>query len=123
MWEKLTPDDIDRARHKLALERAETLSRHAQELRDLDIERGRIEELERLIAAFAEKYTASGASSLQPVTQSEEHAAPAVAGIADNHVSEPAIPDARQDAPSTGLAVVQHVAPNFGIPLRRIVGR
>jgi hypothetical protein len=42
MWEKLTPDDIDRARHKLALERAETLSRHAQELRDLDIERGRI---------------------------------------------------------------------------------
>jgi hypothetical protein len=123
MWEKLTPDDIARVKHKLTLTRATTLSRHAQELRDLDAERGRIEELERLIAAFAEKYAASAQSSLQPTTQSEEHAGPAVAAIADNHVSEPATPDARQDAPSTGLAVVQQVSPNFGIPLRRIVGR
>ena len=121
MWERLTPDDIDRARHKLAVERAETLSRHAQQLRDLDIERGSIEELERLIAAFAEKYTASGVSSLEPVTEAEEQSTEAIALV--EHAPPAATPAKRQDAPSTGLEVVQQVSPNFGIPLRRILGR
>ena len=31
MWEKLTPDDIARVKHKLSLTRAATLSRHAVE--------------------------------------------------------------------------------------------
>ena len=110
MWEKLTPDDIARAKHELSLTRAATLSRHAAELKSLDAEQGGIEELERLIAAFAEKHTTSGASSSQPTAQSEEQPIEAIA------LEEHAPP------PSPGLRVHQQVSPNFGIPLRRAVG-
>jgi hypothetical protein len=120
MWEKLTPDDIARVKRKLSLTRAATLSRHAAELKSLDAERGGIEELERLIAAFAEKYTTSGASALQPTTQSEEQPTEAIA--LEEHAPPAATPEAQQDAPSPGLRVHQQVSPNFGIPLRRAVG-
>jgi hypothetical protein len=117
MWETLTPDDIARVKHKLALTRAATLSRHAEELKSLDAERGGIEELERLIAAFAEKYAASATSAGQPTAPSDEQPTEAIA------LEEHAPPEAQQGVSSSGLRVHQHVSPNFGIPLRRIVGR
>jgi hypothetical protein len=120
MWEKLTPDDIARVKHKLSLTRAATLSRHAVELKSLDAERSGIEELERLIATFAAKYSTSGASSLQPTTQSDEQPTETIA--LEEHAPPAATPEAQQDAASPGLRVHQQVSPNFGIPLRRAVG-
>ena len=105
MWERLTPADIEEARHRLALERGSALLRHAEELKSLDSEQDEIETLARLIASFSEKYTSSAPS--QPTTSSEEQE--------PNHV--------QQGAPSPPLEIVQQVPPNFGIPLRRFVGR
>ena len=121
MWETLTPDDIARVKRKLALTRAATLSRHAEELKSLDAERGGIEELERLIAAFAEKYAASATSAGQPTTPSDEQPNEAIAP--EEHAPPAGAPEAQHDASSPGFRVHQQVSPNFGIPLRRIVGR
>jgi hypothetical protein len=95
MWEQLTPDDIQRVRHRLALERAAILSRHAEELKAQDTPRDEIETLERLVEAFARKYINSKTSPSQPTTTSEEQPTPAV--VAD--VSEP--PNA--EVPQQGL--------------------
>jgi ATP-dependent exoDNAse (exonuclease V) beta subunit len=129
MWEKLTPDDIARAKHELSLTRAATLSRHAAELKVLDTQQEEIDKFERLVAAFTQRYLDTETSQPQPSEEQpiesnalEEHPNPAVAVSSDSSVSEPATSEAQQEAPSTGLAVVQQVSPNFGIPLRRAVG-
>jgi hypothetical protein len=129
MWEKLTPDDIARVKHQLSLTRAATLSRHAAELKSLDAERGGIEELERLIAAFAQKYSALATCSL-PVARSEEQSTEVrkveaeLLLISDAATAgKPAASDVDRDIPSSDLHVQQHVSPNFGTPLRRFVGR
>lgn len=93
MWENLTPADLDRARHELALERGSMLSRHAAELKELDGRYDEIENLNQLINAFAEKY---GKTNMRP---------------------EP------RDAASPDLHVEHQIAPSFGTPLRRLVGR
>jgi hypothetical protein len=103
MWERLTPADIEQARHRLALERGSTLLRHAEELRSLDREQDEIETLARLIAAFTEKYTSSAPS--QPTTSSEGQESIQV----------------QHDAPSPRLQIVQQVSPNFDL-IRRLVG-
>jgi hypothetical protein len=43
MWENLTPADLDRARHELALEHGAMLSRHRAELKELDARYDKIE--------------------------------------------------------------------------------
>ena len=120
MWEKLTPDDIARARNSWMLTRADTLGRHAQELRDLDDEQDKIEELERLIGAFAEKYASSATTAGQPTTPSNEQPTEAVA--LEEHAAGTAASETQQDASSPGLRV-SHQVPSFGIPLRRTAGR
>jgi len=55
MWQQLTPADIARVKHQLSLTRAEILSRHAAELKALDTQQEEIENLEALLAEFAEK--------------------------------------------------------------------
>src|SRR5262249_57745558 len=55
-WEKLTRNDIERARQHVARERDAALSRQAAELKELDTRQAEIEQLERLIAAFAQKH-------------------------------------------------------------------
>ena len=129
MWEKLTSDDITRVKHQLNLTRAATLSRHAAELKSLDAEQGGIEELERLITAFAEKYSTFATSSL-PVARSEEQSTEVrkveaeLILVSDAATGgKPAASDVPRDIPSSDLHVQQHVSPNFGIPLRRFVGR
>ena len=93
MWENLTPADLDRVRHKLAQERGAMLSRHAAELKELDERYDEIETLSQLISAFTEKY---GKTNVTP---------------------EP------RDEPSSVIHVEQQIAPSFGTPLRRLVGR
>jgi len=93
MWENLTPADLDRARHELALERGAMLSRHAAELEELDARYDQIEKLNQLIGAFNEKY------------------------LKTNTPIEP------RGEPSPALHVEQQISPNFGNPLRRLVGR
>ena len=117
MWEKLTPADIERARHQLAVERGATLSRHAAELKVLDARRDQIEHFEHLVAAFAEKYLAAEAPASEPMPPSDEQ--PTEQATAET--SEPA--EAPRDEPSPVLQVEQPISPNFGIPLRRLVGR
>jgi len=122
MWEKLTPDDIARAKHELSLTRAATLSRHAAELKSLDAERGGIAELERLIAAFAEKY-AYATSAGHPTAPSDDQPTETYRGALEEHAPPAGAPEAQHDASSSGLRVPQQISPNFGIPLRRVVGR
>ena len=131
MWEQLTPADIQRVKHRLALERTAILSRHAAELKTLDTQQDELEKFERIVAAFAEKYLNTETSPSQPTTLSEEQPTealaieeePAPAAPTDRDGSEPHTPEVQQDAPSPALDVVQPVSPNFGIPLRRFVGR
>src|SRR4030081_2447465 len=56
MWEQLTPADIERAKQRLAAQRTETLSRHAEELKALDADQAEMETFERLVAAFVNKH-------------------------------------------------------------------
>jgi hypothetical protein len=56
MWERLTPADLARATEELDLRRAETLQRHAAELRDLDADRAEIDRLEQAIDVFVRQF-------------------------------------------------------------------
>jgi hypothetical protein len=108
MWEQLTPADIERVKQRLATERVETLSRHAEELKALDANQAEIETFERLVLAFVNDHL-----SPPPATASEE---PAVAG----EVGAPATPEGRLNVPSP-IHIVHPPSPNFGVPLRRFV--
>ncbi len=119
MWEQLKRTDIELAKQKLEAFRSMTLSRHAEELKDLDAQRDDIETLERLAEAVASRYLNAESSSTQPSTPSEEQPTPTVV----TNANEPTASKALQDAPPPGLQVQQHVSPNFGIPLRRFVVR
>jgi hypothetical protein len=131
MWEKLTPADIARVRHELSLSRAASLSRHAAELKVLDTQQEELEKFESLVEAFATMYLNADASTLTPTGSDEgqstefapstEQLSPAAATAEE--VSKPAPSDAPQDAATTHLDVQHQVSPNFGIPLRRFVGR
>ena len=93
MWDNLTPADLDRARHELALERGAMLRRHAAELKELDARFDEVEQFNRLIGAFTEKYLKANT------------------------------PTETQEEPAPVLQVEQRISPNFGNPIRRLVGR
>ena len=73
---------------------------------------------ERLAEAVASRYLNAESSSTQPSTPSEEQPTPTVV----TNANEPTAPKDLREA-SSGLQVQQQVSPNFGIPLRRFVGR
>jgi hypothetical protein len=108
MWEQLTPADIERAKQRLAAQRTETLSRHAEELKALDADQAEMETFERLVAAFVNKHL-----SPPPTTASEEPTVPAEVGAS-------AIPEGRRNVPPP-IQIVHPPSPNFGAPLRRFV--
>jgi hypothetical protein len=56
MWEKITKADIQEARQRLDLRRAEMLSRHAEEIESMDAQLRDIESFERIVAAFFEEH-------------------------------------------------------------------
>jgi hypothetical protein len=57
MWDRLTPSDIERAKDKLGLRRAETLARQAKELNELIANQTLVNTLEQAINAFVRKYS------------------------------------------------------------------
>jgi hypothetical protein len=109
MWEQLTPADIERVKQRLATERIETLSRHAEELKAVDADQAEIETFERLVAAFVNEHL-----SLPPTTTGSEE--PTVAAV----VGASATPEGRRNVPSP-IQIVHPPSPNFGVPLRRFV--
>ena len=52
MWQKITAVDLEGAKAALNEKRAQTLSRHAQELNDLDAQIRDVECFERVVEAF-----------------------------------------------------------------------
>jgi hypothetical protein len=59
-WEKVTPNEIEQARQRVAREREAVLTRHEAELKQLDTQQNEINQMERLIMAFAHKHGAAG---------------------------------------------------------------
>ena len=72
MWDKITSSDIEQAKHSVNLRRAETLSRHAEELKGLDGEQTEVDELAVAIAAFMSKFGKGAALSGEPAASTEE---------------------------------------------------
>jgi hypothetical protein len=120
MWDHLTPADIERVKHRLAVSRAEMLSRHAEELKELDAQQDELEALERLVSGFAQKYLASDTASSNDAWISKQTNGPVPADLAHN----PAPETHQHDVSSGGLQVRQQISPNFATPprLRRFVG-
>jgi hypothetical protein len=56
MWDQLKPSDIARAKAELGERRAETLARHAEELRGLEGDQSLLETLEQAIDSFLRKF-------------------------------------------------------------------
>ena len=115
MWEQLTPADIQRVKHRLALMRAATLSRHAEELKSLAAQQDEIEIFERMVGAFTQKYM--GAETTPAPAPSWEQPAVVVDSV------EPS-PEVRQHAASVGVQVREQLSTGFGTPprLRRFNG-
>jgi hypothetical protein len=59
MWERLTPEDVERARHEVERQRIDTLARHAEELASLEAERTELDGLEQAIESFMRKFGAT----------------------------------------------------------------
>ena len=119
MWERLTPTDIQQARERLALQRADLLRRHAEELKSLDTERDDIESLERLIGSFTQKYVKSAAAHGEPA----HHAEARPVAPAPNPIEVPAA-KVQQGGIPVDLQVRQYGSPNGETPprLRRFLG-
>ena len=66
MWDRISSGDIEQAKHGLNLRRAETLSRHAEEIKALDAERTEVDELASAITKFMSKFGEGIASSDAP---------------------------------------------------------
>ena len=111
MWDELKRTDVELARQKLDELRNVTLQRHAEELKQLDNDESEIDMLARLAEAITEKY-------LNGRTQADEQANPGEV-IRDTARAE----TEHEGAPPVNLEVRQNVSPNFGSPLRRLVGR
>ena len=64
MWEQITRADMDRAKHRIAIQRRVMLKKHAEQLQALEAEGSEIEALERMVAAFATKHLASSSAGV-----------------------------------------------------------
>ena len=56
MWDTIATSDIEQAKHSLNLRRAETLSRHAEEMNALDAEQAEVDQLASAIATFMSRF-------------------------------------------------------------------
>jgi hypothetical protein len=66
VWDQLSRFDIERLKRELGTRRAEILSRHAQELRDLEADQAEIDAFEQAINVFARKFKLAGADVVVP---------------------------------------------------------
>lgn len=110
MWDEIKRTDVELARKKLAELRVVTLQRHAEELKQLDADEAEIDTFARLANTIAEKYLNGDAHT------DEEPAG--------GTIHEATAPMIKQEEPSPAiLEVSQKMSPNFGGPLRKLVGR
>jgi hypothetical protein len=72
MWDRVTSADIEEARASLEAKRAETLSRHAEEIKGLDAQLQDIETFERVVDAFFEEYMSPETAPAMLPTDSAE---------------------------------------------------
>lgn len=118
MWEQITRADIQEAKHRLDLRRAETLSRHAEEIKSLDAQLLDIESVERIVGAFFEEYmnSESLASGLKVGSPDEPGRSTPTSGTV---VPEP------PNAPALELQIQQRPSPGleFAPRVRRLLGR
>jgi hypothetical protein len=66
VWDQLSRVDIERLKRESGSRRAEILSRHAEELRDLEADQAEIDAFEQAINAFARKFKLAGAEVVVP---------------------------------------------------------
>jgi hypothetical protein len=69
VWDQLTPDHIERAKRELATRRAEMLSRHAEELKALEVEQIQLDGLEQAIQSFLQKFSKSDEAAVVQLEQ------------------------------------------------------
>ena len=72
MWDSIASSDIEQAKHSLNLRRAETLSRHAEEITALDTERSEFDQLAAAIDTFMSKFGKGIKSSDAPAVDANE---------------------------------------------------
>ena len=72
MWDSIASSDIEQAKHSLNLRRAETLSRHAEEITALDTEQSEVDQLAGAIATFMSKFGKGIKSSDAPAVSTDE---------------------------------------------------
>jgi len=69
VWDQLTPDHIERAKRELATRRADMLSRHAEELKALEVEQIQLDGLEQAIQSFLQKFSKSDEAAVVQLEQ------------------------------------------------------
>jgi hypothetical protein len=62
-WERLTPEDVDRAKQEVERQRIEMLARHAEELHSLEAEATELDSLEQAIDLFMRKFGATAVTA------------------------------------------------------------
>ena len=117
MWEKVTPADIERAKQRLASRRIETLTRHAEELKQLDTDQTEIDVFERMVAAFTEKHLTPMPVPLPAIAPPEDATPPLEQSQAVATTAE--IP--QEQMLSSRLQVHHQTSPNFGVPFRKVL--
>lgn len=118
MWEQISKADIQEAKQRLDLRRAEMLSRHAEEIESLDAQLRDIDSFERIVAAFFEEH------------MSAEDRTSGLEAVARDEPSPPTpTNDALAPVPPNALAlelqIQQRVSPGFELAprVRGIIGR
>ena len=117
MWEQLTPADVERAKQPLAQERSAILARHAAELEGRTAEERQINDFERVVRVFTEKYVSVQTGSERSIAFSTEQPAEPPATIKEKPPAAPL----RQHKPDQHLDIHQQISPQFK-PFRRRVG-
>jgi hypothetical protein len=117
MWEQITRADMDRAKHRIAIQRRVMLKKHAEELQALEADGSEIEALERMVAAFATKHLASSSAGVDnPLSLAKTEAA-----VESSEPPEREQPPEQVAPPQ--LEVQHQASPNFGMPFRKVLHR
>jgi hypothetical protein len=116
MWDQLRRTDHELAKRKLAELRTITLHRPEEELRQIDADEAEVEMLGRLAVAV----TQIPSSWAHIITDRHTGWGKTCSSSIDR---DSRAPEAQQGAEPPGIEAEQQVSPNFGIPLRRFVGR
>src|ERR1041385_2153594 len=117
MWEQITRADMDRAKHRVAIQRRVMLKKHAEELQALEAEGSEIEALERMVAAFATKHLASSSAGVD----NSRSVAKIEAAVESSEPPEREQPPEQVAPPQ--IWVQYEPSPDAGMPLRKVLPR